>query len=351
MSKVVDHLQTLIDEKLKPVVKKVDEEAYYPADYLYSLGKAGYFDSSQTESKKQIQQELFVIEKTSEVCMTTAFCLWCHFASLIYLRHTTNPWLKEKLKPQLESGQILGATGLSNPMKYYTQLEDLHLKAEPVKQGYLIHGVLPYVSNLASNHWFGAIARVTDHQEVMVYVPANAEGLSLKEKKHFVGVNGSATYQCKFDRLMIPHQQVISYNAKNFIDQIRPLFILYQIPVGIGVIQAAIQGIKKVKAKQNGCNFYLKTQANKLEKKVYQLKETLKQIVEQENFSLPIIAKLRLQTAYDALEAVQANMLHHGSAGYIHGCESYRKLKEAYFFANLTPTIKHLEKILSSFQN
>lgn len=347
MTKVVDHLQTLINEKLKPVVKKVDEEAYYPADYLYALGKAGYFDSSRFEPTKQIKQELFLIEKTSEVCMTTAFCLWCHFASLIYLRHTQNAWLKENLLPKLESGQILGATGLSNPMKYYTQLEDLHLKAEPAEEGYRINGVLPYVSNLASNHWFGAIARVTDKREVMVFVPANADGLFLKEKKHFVGVNGSATYQCKFDRLWIPNQQVISHHAKPFIDHIRPLFILYQIPIGIGVIKAAIKGIKKVKAKQNGCNFYLKTQAMKLEKKVYQRVKELEQIVAQETLSLPSIVRLRLQTAYNALEAVQANMLHQGSAGYLQGCESFRKLKEAYFFANLTPTIKHLEKMIS----
>lgn len=143
---------------------------------------------------------------------------------------------------------------------------------------------------------------------------------------------------------------MIADDAKAFIEKIRPFFMLYQIPMGIGVITAAINRIKKVKAKQNGCNFYLKTQANQLEKKAYQLKHTLKQIVEQENFSLPTIVNLRLQTAYSALEAAQANMLHHGSAGYLKGAEPYRKLKEAYFYANLTPTIKHLEKMQATLK-
>ena len=350
MAKGIDRLQVLINEKLKPIVKKIDEEAFYPADYLYSLGRAGYFDSSHTPRQQLINRELLVIEKTAEVCMTTAFCLWCHLASLIYLRHTENIWLNKQIRTSLESGQTLGATGLSNPMKYYSQLEDLHLSAKPIKQGYQINGVLPYVSNLALQHWFGAIARVANDREVMILVPANHKGLSLVPKQQFVGVNGSATYQCKFNNVQIPDQFVIADDAKPFIERIRPLFILYQIPIGMGVITSAINGMKKVKAKQNGCNFYLKTQANKLEKMVYQLKNNLQQIVEQEAFFLPSIVQLRLQTAYGALEAVQANMLHHGSAGYLQGSEPYRKLKEAYFFANLTPTIKHLEKMQTQLQ-
>lgn len=348
MTKVVDHLQTLIKEKLKPVVKKIDEKAHYPVDYLYALGRAGYFDSKKLDLKEQIKQELVLIEKTSEVCMTTAFCLWCHIACLTYLRHTENSWLKTQMKPKLETGQIFGATGLSNPMKYYSQLENLHLKSEPVgSDGYVINGVLPYVSNLAADHWFGAVAQTTGDREIMIFLPTQIHGLTLKKKQNFVGINGSATYRCKFEDVFIPNKQVISHDAKTFIDQIRPLFILYQVPIGIGVIQAAINGIQKVKSKQNGCNFFLKSQANTLEKKANKLQKELGTLIEEEHISLPEIAKLRLQTAYVALEAVEANMLHHGSAGYIQGSEPYRKLKEAYFFANLTPTIKHLEKFIA----
>lgn len=350
MTKVVDHLQTLINEKLKPFVKKIDEKAYYPDDYLYALGRSGCFNSQKSDPKEQIKQELFLIEKTSEVCMTTAFCLWCHIACLTYLRHTENLWLKQRMKKKLETGQIFGATGLSNPMKYYSQLEKLHLKAEPVESdGYLMNGILPYVSNLAADHWFGSVAQTSSDREIMVFVPTNIQGLTLKKQQNFVGVNESATYRCKFENVFIPNEYVISPHAQNFIDQIRPLFILYQVPIGIGVIKAAIQGIQKVKSKQNGCNFFLKSQANTLDKKVNILQQELEKIIEHKDFSLPTIVKLRLQTAYDALEAAEANMLHYGSAGYIQGSEPYRKLKEAYFYANLTPTIRHLEKLIANF--
>ncbi|WP_371683801.1 hypothetical protein [Rummeliibacillus sp. TYF005] len=38
-------------------------------------------------------------------------------------------------------------------------------------------------------------------------------------------------------------------------------------------------------------------------------------------------------------------MLHNGSAGYVNGSAPSRKLREAYFFANLTPTFRQLEKM------
>ena len=57
------------------------------------------------------------------------------------------------------------------------------------------------------------------------------------------------------------------------------------------------------------------------------------------------VVKTRLQTVHDTLAAVQANMIHNGAAGYVAGSVPSRKLREAYFFANLTPTVRHLEKL------
>lgn len=37
-------LQKIIDELLKPLVKKIDEEAFYAEDYLTALGKEGFFN-------------------------------------------------------------------------------------------------------------------------------------------------------------------------------------------------------------------------------------------------------------------------------------------------------------------
>ena len=345
MSKMVTNSQSinqLIENHLKPIVKKVDEEALYAKDYLYALAHEGYFVRGNKTEEELLLDEANIIYETAKVCLTTAFCAWCHLAALTYLRKTDNAFLHETLLPKLEAGEVLGATGLSNPMKYYSGLEDLHLKAEAVEGGYVINGVLPAVSNMQPEHFFGAIAKLPD-REVMVILQGNTDGIELKEKVGFAGVNGSATYSIRFANVFVPTARVISENAKEFCDLIRPTFIYYQIPIGFGVMTASAEGIQKIKNKQNGCNEYLSQDADSITVQVEAYQTRLNQLTS--NLMLKDVVALRLDTVYATLNATQANMLHNGSPGYVEGSVPYRKLREAYFFANLTPTVRHLEKL------
>lgn len=340
-------LKDLIEQELKPYVKKIDLDAFYAESFLRKLGESGLLSSKGRTEKATLSEELFIVSETAKTCMTTAFCLWCHLAALTYVRKSENGLLQERLLASLESGQILAGTGLSNPMKFYAELENIHLKAERVDGGYRISGALPSVSNLGETHGFGAIAALNDSERIMCFVFCNSEGLSLKEKSEYLGINGSATYACVFKDVFVPTELIISDNADVFVDKIKPTFIAYQIPLGFGVVEASIKSIEKVCNRQNGCNQYLKIQPTDLEKMKAKFEQDLDAIVQSDELDWKAIAKVKLSTAYLTLETVQAAMLHNGSAAYLKVSPSARRLKEAYFFANLTPTIKHLEKILS----
>src|SRR3954468_1021235 len=90
-------LEKLIEEELKPYVKKIDTEAYYAERFLRKLGEAGMFSSVNKSQKQYLLDEMYVVGETAKICMTTAFCLWCHFAALTYVRHTRNDKLKRNL--------------------------------------------------------------------------------------------------------------------------------------------------------------------------------------------------------------------------------------------------------------
>lgn len=340
-------LDMLIEEHLKPHVKKIDVGEYYAEEFLKKLGELGFLSSVNKTQKEIITEGMSLVEEVSKVCMTTAFCLWCHLASLTYLRTTKNESLKNKYLPLLENGELLGGTGLSNPMKYFAGLEKLHLSAKPTGNGYILSGTLPAVSNLGKGHWFGVIASMEGKNEIMFFVPCDAERLVLKEKVDYLGVNGSATYSCTFNEVFIPEEWVLSEDAASFSNQIRPAFIAYQIPLGLGVTEASIVSTAKMSRRQNGCNRYLKKQPQDLQGVLSEIKEKIKDLFQSEEVNWKDIACIRLEAVYLALEAVQANMLHHGSAGYIKDSAPSRRLREAYFFANLTPTVKHLEKVLN----
>ena len=340
-------LEKIINEELKPFVKKIDTEAYYAENFLKKLGEAGLFSSDGKTQRQYLLDEMNLVRETAKICMTTAFCLWCHLAALTYIRQTKNDKLKKDLLPSLERGEILAGTGLSNPMKFYAGLENLHLSAKPAEGGYLISGVLPSVSNLGEDHWFGFIAGVSEEKQIMGFVPCHAEGLKLKEKIEYLGVNGSATYACSFKDVFIPDEWVISENGKDYCEQIRPAFLSYQIPLGLGVTEASIDSIEKVCQRQNGCNQFLNKQPEDLKAAVDDMEQKIQTLYSGESLNFKDIAQIRLETAYLTLEAVQTSMLHNGSAGYLKDCAPSRRLREAYFFASLTPTIKHLEKLLN----
>src|SRR5690606_30089498 len=126
----------------------------------------------------------------------------------------------------MESGAKLGGTGLSNPMKYYVGLEKLLLSAVRVDGGYRVSGQLGAVSNLGPDHWFGFVASIGEGRQIMAVVPCDAQGLTLKEKQDYIGLNGSATYGCKFESVFVPDDWVISEQAEEFVKRIRPAFLV-----------------------------------------------------------------------------------------------------------------------------
>lgn len=344
-----DAIQQLIEHQLKPVVKKVDEEAYYPHEYLSGLGRAGLLRSEGISEQKVRLRDVQLIEETAQTCMTTAFNLWCHLASSTYLRKSGKPFLMNDLLPLLEGGSVCGGTGLSNPMKFYAGLERLCLKARRVEHGFVVSGQLPNVSNLGPNHSFGFIASLDDQKQMMAFVPHDAEGLELKEKRDFIGLNGSATYSCKFNDVHIPDEWVISDNAEAFVHTIRATFILYQIPLGLGLAKASIQSIERARHKQGGCNQYLKIQPESLQHDLAVLREQVHELAASSDLDgrWHEVLQVRLKTAYLAMDAVHACMLHCGGSAYLQSSGPARRLREVYFLANLTPTIKHLEKMLN----
>ena len=94
-------LESLIKDELKPFVKQIDTDAYYAERFLRKLGEAGMFSSANKPQKDYLLDEMYVVQETAKVCMTTAFCLWCHLAALTYVRQTKNVKLKSKMLPSL----------------------------------------------------------------------------------------------------------------------------------------------------------------------------------------------------------------------------------------------------------
>lgn len=342
-------LSEIIRKQLKPIVAKVDEEAFYPEAFFRSIGQAGLLNRQGAPEADVLWNGLHLIEETARTCMTTGFALWCHLAAMIYVRSSENEFLQREVLPQLESGKLRGGTGLSNPLKSQDGLEKLCLKARRVSGGYIVLGQLPFVSNVGTDAWFGIIATTDEGEQIMALVNGSAENLTLKERCDFLGLNGCATCTCTFRDVFVPDAWLISEQADKFVEQVRSLFLLYQIPLGLGVTAASIHQIERSKNKQSECNQYLPVQAEDLEQRLQSLRAQTYRIVEEDDLPARWMELLEIRRDVTLLtsEAVHTAMVHHGGSGYLRRSDSARRLRESYFLVNLTPTVKHLEKALS----
>ncbi|MCM2534970.1 acyl-CoA/acyl-ACP dehydrogenase [Neobacillus pocheonensis] len=337
----------IINDHLKPYIRQIDEKAYYAKEFLNAVGKAGFFSSNFLQKEDVHCRELYIIEETAKYCMTSAFTLWCHLAALASFRLSNNPFISSHLLPLFESGDALAGTGLSNAIKYYAGLERIRLKAKRTDGGYTISGSLPNVSNLDHDHWFVILASLNEKQRIICSLPVNVDGLVLESKTNYIGLNGSATYSCFFDNVFIPDKWIISEEADGFIPKVRPILALYQIPLGIGVSQAAIESIVKSHLKDIEVNQHLKPKPTELINKLQIVRNRTYEYARYADLSTigKEILLTRLDIAKLTPEVVHAEMLYSGGQAYIQGNDTFRRLRESYFLVNLSPTITQLETL------
>ena len=93
-----------------------------------------------------------------EVCGATAFMAWCQDTLVWYVGNSANAALTAQVLPTgSPAAQILGGTGLSNPMKSFFGIEKLKLKGRKVDGGYIVRARCPGSPISGPDHIFGTI--------------------------------------------------------------------------------------------------------------------------------------------------------------------------------------------------
>lgn len=344
-------IESLLNEQLSPLVPAIDQEGLYPESLLRHLGHAGYFSVQNRPQPETETAFLRLIEETAKHCVSTAFLVWCHLTFIRYVLASQNDRLRRRLLPALERGESLGGTGLSNAMKFLSEMEPLRLKAVRTRGGYRVSGTLPFVSNLGPDHWFGFMAETEDRLPIVAAVPCRAEGLRLEERRFFIALNGTATYCCHFHGVFVPEEWVLADPADPFIRKIRPGFVLSQSGMAIGLTDAAVRLMRRFSNKQGNINSFLPFQPEHAERRMTHLRARiygLAAALDRPNeVSFQEILRVRLEAAELALETAQAALLHAGGAGFIRGSEVDRRVRESFFIAVVTPAVKQLRKELT----
>ena len=233
------------------------------------------------------------------------------------------------------------------------------LKATKVEGGWKINGTLPWVSNIGVDHYFHMGATVEGETGLLIgFVPGNHPGLTLVPSPHFVGMDGTNTFACQFRDAFLPDSQVVCRPGAEFAAfaaRTKSAFILLQMGMGLGLIDACAAMMKRSNKTHSHVNRYLDDQAEDIEAALLEARAATYALADRidQDGSAPYVKDtlaLRLAGGELSLKAANAAMLHLGAKGYLLNNAAQRRLREAYFIAIVTPATKHLRKELAEME-
>lgn len=349
-------LQAHVDTQLAPLVQAIDREGHYPKAWMQGYAALGGFSALASKAEggsghgltAQIQR----LAAVGAVCGSTAFSLWCQSASAWYLRQSSNADARQRYLPALLQGQLWAGTGLSNTVKHLSQIERHLLQAKPHEQdgqsGLLVSGGLPWVSNLdEQGHALLTAAQLPDGSYRFFVVRSDAPGLRLRACPDFSGLQGTGTMNVRMSEVWIPQSDILADGAafEDYLQRIKPGFVLLQMGMALGVIEASIASMEDCQRSPLATNAWLDDQPQTLRPLLADLRQrtwALADLAEQGQAPLLDVLRLRLAGSELALRAAQADALHSGARGYLmlHGAQ--RRSREALFVAIVTPALKQL---------
>jgi alkylation response protein AidB-like acyl-CoA dehydrogenase len=357
---VVAAVRAAAARELPGLVQKIDSEGYYPESLLREFGRLGAFAQHLPDVSDNVDLAAAIdaMAAAGEHCLSTSFCMWCQDALAWYIFASTNNELKESVGQRAASGEALGGTALSNPMKTLFGIEQMRLKGERVDGGYRVKGLLPYVSNLGDDHYFGGIFEVESggrKRNVMAIFPCAAEGLSLSANTKFVALDGTRTFSVQLRDVAVPDSGVIADPADDYVKRIRAGFVLLQSGMAFGLIRDCIRLMQRTRGQLGHVNKYLEVQPETLVEQLAAMESEVARLAatpfETDPAYWRAVIEARLAAGEASVAAAHAAMLHCGARGYVANATAQRRLREAYFVAIVTPATKQLRKMLSDMTN
>jgi alkylation response protein AidB-like acyl-CoA dehydrogenase len=353
---IADQVATIARKNLAPMAASIDAGTIYPDELLRRLGDVGAWASHQPRNgAADLRSAIQSIATLGEVCGATAFMAWCQNTLVWYAANSFNPALIAKFADKFASGQILGGTGLSNPMKSFFGIEKLKLKGRKVDGGYIVKGALPWVSNLGPDHFFGTIFEREDGPGgiVMFLADCSDPAITLQPCKPFLAMDGTGTYSVQFRDAFVPDELILAEPAAPFVRRIRAGFVLLQTGMGLGLIRDCISIMDEVGAPLGHVNRYLPQQPVQFRELHAEFEKEAMALASDpynadDSYWRRVVA-LRLRIGDASVAAAHGAMLHCGARGYLKSHRAQRRLREAYFIAIVTPATKQLRKMLAEF--
>lgn len=349
-------IASLIAATLSPLAERIDREGFYPQAFLRELGGLGGFGAEPSRPfALDLQRQIAVTASVGSQCGSSAFLVWCQSTCAWYLQNAPGETVRKRYLDRVARGELLAGTGMSNAVKHLSGIEKIRLDARRTETGYLVSGVLPWVSNVAPENLLIVAAAVEGGGYIMVAVEGSAEGLERHDCPDFSGMQGTSTFNVRFRNVAVDAGNVLAAPSQfaGFMQRIKPGFVLGQVGMALGVVEGSLKVIEESNVMLSHVNEFLDDGAAELEAELAALRNEVAALAAPAGAGqaaiLPVL-KVRARASELALRAAQSAVLHAGARGYLLRHPAQRLLREAVFVAIVTPALKHLRKEIADLE-
>ncbi|CAG4906591.1 acyl-CoA dehydrogenase family protein [Paraburkholderia saeva] len=354
MSALAPTLATWLDIN----AEAIDAQQDLAHEILPQLGRTGLFRIGVPANQGGVDgTTVDAIEAIANVAahsLTAAFVFWGQRTFIEYLLHSPNEALRERWLPTLLSGELAGATGLSNAMKYLSDIEPLQMHAtlrtgDDTHAEWTLNGKLPWITNLRREGILAAAA--FDHIDgglpSIFAIPHDAAGVVRSDDLDLVALRSSNTAALALDGTALDASWQIAANAPAFLARVRPAFLGLQCGLSIGLGRRALAAIDASSAAARAA---VEDEIRPLAHELDSLTKRLFDGVRHGTFLATPAALFEIRIGLAAVvdQAVRLEIVTAGGRGYLRQQGgTARRTREAAFVPIVTPSIVQLKNQLA----
>ena len=217
-------LEEFAIKEVKPMAKITDEEERFPIETVKQMAELGIlglpFESNYGGVGASYTDYVDAVRILSKYCATTGVILSAHTSLCASPIHAFgNEIQKQTYLPRLNSGEWLGAFGLTEP-NAGTDASKQQTKAIDKGDYFEITGSKIFITNAGYADLY-IIFAMTNPELGLKGISAfilekNTEGFSVGPKERKMGIRGSSTCELVFDKVKLPKTQLLGKLGEGF---------------------------------------------------------------------------------------------------------------------------------------
>ncbi len=183
--------------------------------------------------------------RLAEACLTTCFLLSQRDAACRRLRDGASEALREELLPALARGEGFATVGLAQITTSRQHVRPV-LVARPRGDGFVLDGVMPWVTGAARAEHFVTGAVLDDGRQLLLVVPRHSEGLAVGAPLELMALQGSLTAAVSCREVVLERRYVLAGPAERVMQAGRSgTGGLETSALALGLTRAAVAHLRK----------------------------------------------------------------------------------------------------------